>query len=425
MSTSTSGLLTALVLVPLSMGVVGLSRTTPEPAAAAHWAELQALADDIELGIERADWRRPPLAGLVPDVELPKASTRAGQRASSGIPAYRAATGSFDGAQAQALWLELMQASQGLGTAPEAAGREALAAFRELTAEGLREVRRGARASSAHPAYDFDAREPIGVQNLRWLTTGASLRVQELLAAGEPREAVLLVCDMLQVGSDCANLPHMFDFMAGAQVLEVLTADVLLDPAVNGAWPRASLAVLATALARVDAELTELDAGASLADGDIAFTMRALEAQGLHTSPRGRMGAGAEVDALLEGLVELRAWSQDRQDVSLAEVQVELRANETEGAGLIGYAFFERRASALAHVRLARAVVELRLHGTAKPLPSPTQGELELIDGDTLTAELADRWAVSPAAARGRWLLRFPQADDANRPVARALVDKR
>lgn len=419
-STKTAGLLTALVFVPLSMGVVTLTKPNSTPAPNTRWASLVELAATIEQRIDRADYRRAPLGNL--EDRSANNTPRASQRATSAIPHYRTAANTFDGDRAEQIWFRLMQTERDLGPDPEHQRERLLVEFATLSADALRELRTGARADNAHPAYDFQARERIDTQNMHWLATAASLEIQAQLQRGDARAATEALCDMLQVGIDCANMPYLFDFITGARVLSLMTENLLLDPAVNSAFPAASLRVLERALERIDAELST---DVAFADADLAFSLRGLEAAGYAGNVRGRMGADQDIEALLSDLVDLRAWSREHKGQGWPELHTELM-ELPDGLRSMGYAvmYHKLRATSLANVRLARAVVALRLHGEWLALASPTLGELEIMDGDRFGEADVEAWAVTPAAARGRWLLRFPSLEGQPRPAARALVDK-
>ncbi len=418
-----TGLLTALILVPLSMGVVGLTKSHSVAQPSARWTQLVELSNSLAKRIDVADYRRAPLANLM--LNPPVKPEPGAQRETSAIPHYRAAANTFDGDRAQAIWFQIMQAERDLGPAPIDSREKLAAEFSELSKDALAKLQRGARAGNAHPAYDFDARERIDTQNLRWLAIAASLEIQAQLQAGDARTATATLCDILQVGIDCANMPYLFDFMAGARVLSAVTETLLLDPAVNAHFPEASLGVIAAALERVD---TELSKDVAFADADLVFTMQGLKKAGYAGTKRGPLGESVDIEELLKELAELRTWSQAHQGEAWPELHDELLAYRAapDTARSMGYAlmYHQLRAISLANVRLARAVVEYRMNGDILALASPTLGELEVMNGDRLTDADVNAWAVSPDAARGRWILRYPGLEGEVGPAARAIVNK-
>jgi len=75
-------------------------------------------------------------------------------------------------------------------------------------------------------------------------------------------------------------------------------------------------------------------------------------------------------------------------------------------------------------VRLARVVIGYRLNGAIPQLPTPTTGRLMIQDGDTLTEDDVETWRVTPEAARGHWLVRYPTLDGAPNAGFRTLFPK-
>jgi len=421
-----AGLLTALVLVPLSMGVVRLTQPTNATPAPTLWQQAAQRAAELEDEIASADYRRTPLRQLL-EQGTPR-KLLGSQVADSALPGYRAAANAVDDAAAGQIWMRLMQAdTQAGGPLDPAEHRDLQRRTRdrflfELEAP-LALLRDAAAAGTAHPAYTQGA-ETLDLRSMRWLANAGTLTSALAAEAGEPREAILVLLDLLQVAEDGLHQPRALDVLIGSTLVETTLQGSLLDPELSGHLHPAGLNALDIALARVDQALGRAHA---FSPQDFVELVRGLQANGMGADHRGSLFDDSNLTQSLEYYAELEDWFQEHGGASLQALMALEGADapfEPFDATSSGVIMQKALTTARAQVRLARVVIGYRLNDRIPLLPTPTTGRLIILDGDTLTEDDVETWRVTPEAARGRWLVRYPTHDGTPNAGYRTLFAK-
>ena len=299
-----AGLLTALVLVPLSMGVVRLTQPADATPAPSMWQQAALHVAELEDEIASTDYRRTPLRQLLLQAPAPK---RLGsQIADSALPGYRAAASAVDDAAAGQIWMRLMQANTQAGGPLEADAHRDLQRrtrdrfLAELEAP-LALLREAATAGSAHPAYAQED-DPLDLRSMRWLANAGTLTSALAAEAGEPREAILVLLDLLQVAEDGLHQPRAIDVLIGSSLVETTLQGSLLAPELSTQLHPAGLHALDLALARVDRALGRAHA---FSPQDFVELVRGLQANGMGPDHRGSLFDDSNLAKSLEYYAEL------------------------------------------------------------------------------------------------------------------------
>lgn len=423
-----AGLLTALVLVPLSMGVVRLTQpadATPPPSV---WQSALERAAELEAEIAAADYRRLPLRRLVENAP-PRRSTGS-QVADSALPGYRAAADAVNHEAAAQIWKRLMQAQMQLGETLEPAEwrdlqRRTRDRFLAELETPLAMLRDAAAQGTAHPAY-ATGDEPLSLGRLRWLATAGTLAVSaaDMTDPDEFHDAIMLLLDLFQVAEDGLAQPRAFDVLIGNALLGTTLRGSLLDPQVSAHLHPAGLHALDVALARLDQALGRAHA---FSPQDFVTLVRDLEANGMNAGHRGTLFDDWDLGTSLEYYAELEDWFEAHGGASLQTLMTLPGADEPFqpfDATSSGVMMQKALTVSRVEVRLARVVIGYRLNGAIPQLPTPTTGRLMIQDGDTLTEDDVETWRVTPEAARGHWLVRYPTLDGAPNAGFRTLFPK-